>query len=89
MLAVVVMGLILNHERNCISVEVQHFLHHFFEMIAYLLNTIIFLIAGIRLGDFLVGTVGGADDGISNVDCEPPPSNLGSRPRACAPQGVG
>ena len=80
------MGLILNHERNCISVEVQHFLHHFFEMIAYLLNTIIFLIAGIRLGDFIIGRAGGADDGISIEDCEPPPPpNLGSRPRACAP----
>ena len=67
-LAVVVMGLYLNLNHNCISVEVHHFLHQFYEMIAYLLNTVIFLIAGIRLGVFAFATIGAADDGISAKD---------------------
>ena len=40
--------------RPRLAAQVQHFLHAFYEMAAYLLNTIIFLIAGIRLGTSLV-----------------------------------
>ena len=34
------------HYCQAVSVEVQHFMHSFYEMCAYLLNTVIFLIAG-------------------------------------------
>lgn len=53
-LAVVVFGIYMNRHRECISVEVAHFLHEFYEMAAYMLNTAIFLIAGVRLGTAFV-----------------------------------
>ena len=47
-IAVVVMGLYLNYHKESFSPDCVHFLHELFEMIAYLLNTIIFAIAGVR-----------------------------------------
>ena len=49
-LAVVVMGLYMNYNKSVISPPVLHFLHEFYEMVAHVLNTIIFLIAGCKLG---------------------------------------
>jgi hypothetical protein len=49
-LAVVVMGLYMNYNRASISPAVLHFLHEFYEMVAHVLNTVIFLIAGAKLG---------------------------------------
>eukprot|EP00441_Pelagodinium_beii_P041071 CAMPEP_0197632526 /NCGR_PEP_ID=MMETSP1338-20131121/9231_1 /TAXON_ID=43686 ORGANISM="Pelagodinium beii, Strain RCC1491" /NCGR_SAMPLE_ID=MMETSP1338 /ASSEMBLY_ACC=CAM_ASM_000754 /LENGTH=930 /DNA_ID=CAMNT_0043204089 /DNA_START=71 /DNA_END=2863 /DNA_ORIENTATION=+ len=49
-LAVVIMGLYINYNKSCISPEVLHFLHLFYEMSAHMLNTIIFAIAGAKLG---------------------------------------
>ena len=68
-LAIVVFGLYINLEKACISVEVHHFLHQFFEMVAYMLNTVIFLICGAKLGAILAKLfVGLADDGMSHTD---------------------
>ena len=55
-LAVVTMGLYVNANKSCISPPVLHFLHEFYEMIAYFLNTIIFVIAGAKLGALAVDT---------------------------------
>eukprot|EP01065_Artemidia_motanka_P033196 TRINITY_DN4016_c0_g1_i1.p1 TRINITY_DN4016_c0_g1~~TRINITY_DN4016_c0_g1_i1.p1 ORF type:complete len:1566 (+),score=669.97 TRINITY_DN4016_c0_g1_i1:65-4699(+) len=45
-LAVVVCGVYMSHRRQCISPEVHHTLHEFWEMAVYLGNTLIFAIAG-------------------------------------------
>ena len=49
-LAVVVMGLYMNYNKSAVSPGVLHFLHEFYEMVAYFLNTVIFMIAGCKLG---------------------------------------
>ena len=49
-LAVVIYGLYMNKYRSCISPECLHFLHEFFELICHMLNTIIFVVAGLQLG---------------------------------------
>jgi len=49
-LAVVIMGLYINYYKSCISPDVLHFLHLFYEMAAFILNTVIFAIAGAKLG---------------------------------------
>ena len=56
-LSVVMMGYVINNERLSISVEVHHFLHEFFEMIAWCLNTVIFLICGVKLGEVIASIV--------------------------------
>ena len=53
-LAVVCMGLVMNGNKSTISPRVLHFLHEFYEMVAYLLNTVIFLIAGCKLGSLFM-----------------------------------
>eukprot|EP01062_Namystynia_karyoxenos_P055759 TRINITY_DN46802_c0_g1_i1.p1 TRINITY_DN46802_c0_g1~~TRINITY_DN46802_c0_g1_i1.p1 ORF type:complete len:1617 (+),score=586.36 TRINITY_DN46802_c0_g1_i1:99-4949(+) len=45
-LAVVVCGVYMSHRRQCISPEVHHTLHEFWEMAVYLGNTLIFTMAG-------------------------------------------
>lgn len=49
-LAVVVFGFNLNLRRSAISPEVLDFLHEFYEVAAFMFNTIIFNIAGFKLG---------------------------------------
>lgn len=46
-MALVVLGITLSRERTCISPEVQGFVHHFWEMLSYLANTVLFVILGI------------------------------------------
>jgi NhaP-type Na+/H+ or K+/H+ antiporter len=53
-LAVVVFGLYMNLHKSAISPECLHFLHEFFELMCHMLNTIIFVIAGLQLGDAIV-----------------------------------
>jgi NhaP-type Na+/H+ or K+/H+ antiporter len=55
-LAVVVMGLYVNAHKSAITPGVLHFLHEFYEMIAYILNTVIFMIAGCKLGSLMADT---------------------------------
>ena len=45
-LGVVTCGCFLSYYRHCISPEVVHTLHHFWEMTVYLTNTLIFILAG-------------------------------------------
>ena len=49
-IAVVVMGLYMNLHRSAMSPEVLHYMHQFYEMVAHILNTVIFAIAGTKLG---------------------------------------
>ncbi|KAL3907202.1 MAG: hypothetical protein SGPRY_010262 [Prymnesium sp.] len=49
-LAVVIFGFNLNLRRSAISPEVLDFLHEFYEVAAFMFNTIIFNIAGFKLG---------------------------------------
>ena len=65
MLAVVVLGLYLNYYSSCVSVEVHGAQHAFYEMVAYILNTVIFFIAGVILGSNFFRAVITTDDGIS------------------------
>eukprot|EP00966_Prymnesium_polylepis_P226778 5246783-Prymnesium_polylepis.1 len=48
-IAVVVMGLYLNYHKESFSPDCVHFLHEMFELVAYLLNTMIFAIAGVKV----------------------------------------
>jgi NhaP-type Na+/H+ or K+/H+ antiporter len=48
-LAIVVMGLYMNQMRSVISSECYEFLHEVYELVAHLMNTIIFAIAGIKV----------------------------------------
>ena len=45
-LALVVCGIYMSHRKQCISPEVHHTLHEFWEMAVYLGNTLIFTMAG-------------------------------------------
>ena len=49
-IAVVVMGLYINYHRSCISPEVLHTMHEFYEIVAWMFNTVIFFIAGDNQG---------------------------------------
>ena len=49
-LSVVVMGLYMNMHKSVITAECYHFLHEVYELLAHLLNTIIFAIAGLKMG---------------------------------------
>jgi len=53
-LSVIVMGLYTNANKSDISPKVLHFLHEFYEMVAHMLNTVIFLMAGCKLGALLL-----------------------------------
>eukprot|EP01135_Chromosphaera_perkinsii_P010654 Nk52_evm54s2192 gene=Nk52_evmTU54s2192 len=60
-LSVVALGLTINSERTNISPEVEHFLHSFWEMMAYLANTLIFLIVGIIISEKAFKDISGID----------------------------
>jgi len=46
-MAVVALGLVMGSERTCISPEVETKVHHFWEMMGYLANTVLFVLVGI------------------------------------------
>lgn len=52
-LAVVVLGITMSHYRHFISVEAEEVVHHFWEMIGFVANTLIFLISGILVSENL------------------------------------
>jgi NhaP-type Na+/H+ or K+/H+ antiporter len=54
-IVVVVMGLCVNMSKGSISPKSLHAIHSFYEMAAHFLNTIIFAIAGVKLGVILAG----------------------------------
>jgi len=53
-IAVVVMGLYMNVHKSALSPAVFAYMHQFYEMIAHILNTIIFAIAGAKLGTLMM-----------------------------------
>ncbi|XP_072046818.1 sperm-specific sodium:proton exchanger-like [Amphiura filiformis] len=50
-LAVVMLGLVVNANKVTISPEVEVFLHRFWEMLAYLANTLIFMVVGVVIAE--------------------------------------
>ncbi|XP_041365876.1 sodium/hydrogen exchanger 10-like isoform X2 [Gigantopelta aegis] len=60
-LAVVVLGIIIGSKKTCISPEVELFLHRFWEMLAYLANTLIFILVGVVISDRALFKVHGVD----------------------------
>eukprot|EP01135_Chromosphaera_perkinsii_P011598 Nk52_evm37s2449 gene=Nk52_evmTU37s2449 len=62
-LAVVSLGIVLNHYRTRISAEVEHFLHRFWHMIAYLANTLIFFLVGTEISQNAIQGITGRDWG--------------------------
>ncbi|CAH1258973.1 SLC9C1 [Branchiostoma lanceolatum] len=58
-LAVVILGLTM--ERTSISPEVESFLHRFWEMMAYLANTVIFILVGIMIMEKSIHMIEGND----------------------------
>ncbi|PIK43588.1 sperm-specific sodium proton exchanger [Apostichopus japonicus] len=60
-IAVVVLGLIVNSEKTAISPEVEVFLHRFWEMLAYLANTLIFMLVGVLIVDKALANVDAID----------------------------
>eukprot|EP00662_Eupelagonemidae_sp_cell21_P052872 gene52872-17715_t len=64
-LALVILGLYLSHHRFCISPEVEHLMHEFWEIVVYLANTVIFSLAGVVIVKKAIGThIEGRDLGI-------------------------
>ncbi|XP_078585490.1 sperm-specific sodium:proton exchanger-like isoform X2 [Branchiostoma floridae x Branchiostoma japonicum] len=58
-LAVVILGLTM--ERTSISPEVESFLHRFWEMMAYLANTVIFILVGVMIMEKSIHMIEGGD----------------------------
>jgi NhaP-type Na+/H+ or K+/H+ antiporter len=46
-LATVLLGVTINSGRTCISPQSEHFLHFFWEILAFLANTVLFVMLGI------------------------------------------
>ena len=53
-MAVVVLGIVMSTERTSISPEVEVLVHHFWEMLGYLANTVLFVIVGIVITETAV-----------------------------------
>ena len=56
-MAVVVLGVMLSSNRTSISPEVETFLHRFWEMLAYLANTLIFIIVGVVITEKAIANI--------------------------------
>ncbi|CAG7640037.1 unnamed protein product [Allacma fusca] len=55
-MAVVVLGLVMSAERTSISPEVEVLVHHFWEMLGYLANTVLFVIVGIVITETAINS---------------------------------
>eukprot|EP01062_Namystynia_karyoxenos_P068644 TRINITY_DN6352_c0_g1_i1.p1 TRINITY_DN6352_c0_g1~~TRINITY_DN6352_c0_g1_i1.p1 ORF type:complete len:1565 (+),score=487.12 TRINITY_DN6352_c0_g1_i1:71-4696(+) len=60
-LGVVACGCLMSYYNTCISPDVEHTLHHFWEAATYLANTLIFLLAGLIVSLKAFGAVNGTD----------------------------
>lgn len=60
-IAVVVLGITLSAERTVISPESEGPVHHFWEMIGYLANTILFALVGIVITETAISQFGWID----------------------------
>jgi hypothetical protein len=56
-MAVVALGIVMSAERTCISPEVQGLVHHFWEMLGYLGNTVLFLMVGIVISETAINSI--------------------------------
>ena len=61
MLAVVVLGTLVSASSSCITPEVEKFLHQFWHMLAYLANTVIFILVGMVITDYVASNIQGMD----------------------------
>ena len=50
-MAVVVLGIVMSSEKTSISPEVETLVHHFWEMLGYLANTVLFVIVGVVISE--------------------------------------
>lgn len=55
-MALVLLGITLSSEKTCISPEVQGFVSHFWEMLGYLANTVLFVLVGIVITETAVSS---------------------------------
>ncbi|KAK6191720.1 hypothetical protein SNE40_003331 [Patella caerulea] len=60
-LAVVVLGVVMSSKRTSISPEVEEFLHRFWETLAYLANTLIFILVGVVISEKAIFRIHGID----------------------------
>ena len=60
-LGLVVLGMYLAYHSHVISPEVEHSLHHFWEIVVYLCNTMIFCIAGLVITEKALDDLEGTD----------------------------
>ncbi|KAK3101953.1 hypothetical protein FSP39_007588 [Pinctada imbricata] len=60
-LATVVLGVTINAEKTMISPEVEKFLHRFWETLAYIANTLIFIIVGMVIAEKAIFEIHGTD----------------------------
>ncbi|XP_055996016.1 sodium/hydrogen exchanger 10-like isoform X4 [Ostrea edulis] len=60
-LATVVLGVTMNAGKTMISPEVEHFLHRFWETLAYIANTLIFIIVGMVIAEKAIFEIHGID----------------------------
>eukprot|EP01060_Flectonema_neradi_P040896 TRINITY_DN9489_c1_g1_i1.p1 TRINITY_DN9489_c1_g1~~TRINITY_DN9489_c1_g1_i1.p1 ORF type:complete len:1399 (+),score=234.10 TRINITY_DN9489_c1_g1_i1:38-4234(+) len=60
-LGLVALGCVLSYFRYCISPEVEHILHHFWEMAVFLTNSCIFALAGMIVALKAITSVDGVD----------------------------
>ncbi|XP_033751585.1 sodium/hydrogen exchanger 10-like isoform X2 [Pecten maximus] len=60
-LSVVVLGVAMNAQRTMISPEVEKFLHRFWETMAYIANTLIFIIVGMVISETAIFEIHGKD----------------------------
>ncbi|XP_071121113.1 sperm-specific sodium:proton exchanger-like isoform X2 [Mytilus edulis] len=60
-LAVVVLGVRMSAEKTMISPEVEKFLHRFWETLAYIANTLIFIIVGMVISEKAIFEIHGLD----------------------------
>ena len=66
-LGLVVLGCYMSYFRQCISPEVEHYLHEFWEMTVYLTNTCIFALAGMIVVMKALNNITGADIGYLGI----------------------
>ncbi|XP_071100546.1 sperm-specific sodium:proton exchanger-like [Haliotis cracherodii] len=60
-LSVVVLGVVMSSKRTSISPEVETFLHRFWETLAYLANTLIFILVGVIISEKVIYKIHGTD----------------------------
>eukprot|EP01060_Flectonema_neradi_P005475 TRINITY_DN13643_c0_g1_i1.p1 TRINITY_DN13643_c0_g1~~TRINITY_DN13643_c0_g1_i1.p1 ORF type:complete len:1388 (+),score=260.45 TRINITY_DN13643_c0_g1_i1:79-4242(+) len=60
-LGLVAFGCYLSYHKQCISPEVEHTMHHFWEIVVFMTNTLIFALAGLIVSKKAFEGIGGID----------------------------